>query len=135
MSESPHSEDVDLAKLREWGDEKFLGKMIDLFLRDGQELMRSARQTEAERDLASLARAMHRLVANAGFIGAVRVKELAAKIERIARGGGSDSMPTLLADLEHAYAPVKELLEAERSVLDSNPSPSGGTGGHDASGG
>ena len=135
LSENPQSEDVDLSPLREWGDEEFVGKMIDLFLRDSQELMRSARRAEAERDLVSLAHAMHTLSASAGFVGAVRLQDVAAKIVRIARGGANDSLPTLLTDLEHAYAPVKELLEAERSVLDSNPSPSGGTGGHDASGG
>ena len=103
-----------IAKLRQLGGEKFAGDMIALFFEYAPQRLAAALAAAQAGDLAALQKAVHPLKSSAGQIGARRVQDLAAQIEKLATEKQTERIGLLLRQLEEAISQVKPLLEAQR---------------------
>ena len=119
---SPNPINADaIERLLKLGGSKFTIEMMDLFSRYGGKKLGEARQAQQAGDLKALAEAAHPLKSSAGNVGAVRVQELAAQVESLARELKIDSAGTQLDLLERAFAEAILFLESEKVRLTKPP--------------
>ena len=104
-----------IARLRKLGGDKFVGAMIDLFFQYAPQRLAAARASAQAGDLQAVEEAVHPLKSSAGQIGAQRVQDLAAQIEKLAMDKQADAIPPLLPQLEEAIIQVQPLLQRERN--------------------
>ena len=117
---SSASQDFDpqaLERLRDLGGNAFLRQMIGLFLDLAQQKLHAARAAEQAGDVTALGKAIHALRSSSGNIGASTMQELATRIDELAREQNAVQIPSLLRQLEAAFARVKPRLEQERDAL------------------
>jgi HPt (histidine-containing phosphotransfer) domain-containing protein len=110
-----------IERLFKLGGQKFTLEMIRLFGSYGAAKLAEARQAQLAGDLKALADAAHPLKSSAGNVGAVRVQELAARIEADARGQKAEAAAAQLDELERAFAEALTFLEAEKVRLTKSP--------------
>lgn len=102
-----------LDRLRAWGGDPLIRAMAQLFFEDVPALLSTARAAAASGDAASLAGAMHVVKSSAPQIGAARAGELAAEIERRARGGDATELAPLVEETGRALARFRRALDDE----------------------
>jgi len=102
-------------RLRGLGGNAFVAEMINLFLEYAQTKIAEARKANSVGDRTGVAKAIHPLRSSAGNVGAVRVQELAARLETAAGTEPITELTRLLNELEAGFAEIKPALEAERS--------------------
>lgn len=90
-------------RLREWGGDELVRKMIELFIENSPQRMEQIRTGIADQDADRLERGAHSLKSSCGNLGAESVRSLAARIERFAETGDTDSAAGLLDELEARY--------------------------------
>jgi HPt (histidine-containing phosphotransfer) domain-containing protein len=100
-----------LERLRRLGGDAFTLKMTSLFLSYGAQKIGEARRALDAANLADLANAVHPIKSSAGNIGAVQVQHFAAQLEQLALDSQAETLPSLMANLEQAFASVKLELE------------------------
>jgi HPt (histidine-containing phosphotransfer) domain-containing protein len=101
-----------MKKLQDLGGAEFLQKILGIFLQHAPLKIEEACAAMKAGNLPGVAAAAHPLKSGAGHVGACRVHELAASIERLANEGRSETLNALLRELAEAYAQVKPMLEA-----------------------
>lgn len=106
-----------LSRLKEWGGDKLLGQMIRLFLENAPGRMEQIRGGLVGGDPREAEKGAHSLKSSAANIGAMRVRDLAAEVERSTSGGDSASGAHLLPPLEDAFAQAIAALEAVEKGL------------------
>ena len=79
-----------LDRLRRIGGDKLLRAMLASFASTGAERIATASAAAEAGDGAGVADAAHALKSSAGNVGATELLELAARVEREARGAGAD---------------------------------------------
>lgn len=121
MPPSPSFDPAAIERLLKLGGQKFVLEMIGLFGSYGGKKLAEARQAQQAGNLPALAAATHPLKSSAGNIGAVRVQELAAQIERAALEQQTELANSSLDELETAFAEALEQLELEKSKLTKPP--------------
>ena len=104
-----------MEKLRKLGGDEFVRRMIDIFFDYAPKRVAAARAGEQAGDLAAIAKAVHPLKSSAGQIGAHRMQDLAAQIEKLAMANQPGNLPPLLDQLEAALTQIKPRLEQERN--------------------
>lgn len=99
----------------------FPRKLIALFLEHTPRRLDTAMAGGRAGDWKAVEDAAHSLKSSAGNLGAVRLRELADRVEAAAsaaagrtQGAGDADLAALLAELEEAYARTKDLLIAIR---------------------
>jgi HPt (histidine-containing phosphotransfer) domain-containing protein len=117
MSESPNLDPAALERLHRLGGTTFVSKMIDIFAEYAGGKVREARAAHASGQLEQLADAVHPLKSSAGNVGAIRVQELATRLEALARQASSAPPAGLLEELEQAFAAAKAELEERQQQL------------------
>lgn len=106
-------------RLRDWGGERLLGQMIRLFLENSAERMDQIRSGKNGTDLDEAGRGAHSLKSSAANVGAQRVREVAAEMERLCTDGRRDEFLALVPTLEEAYASARDALVAiERDLTE-----------------
>lgn len=106
-------------RLRDWGGERLLGQMIRLFLENSAQRMDQIRTGRDGTDLSEAGRGAHSLKSSAANVGAQRVRDLAAAMERLCNDGHRDEFLTLVPELEQAYASARDALAAiERDLTE-----------------
>jgi HPt (histidine-containing phosphotransfer) domain-containing protein len=109
----PHVLDPEaLERLREWGGEKLLAQMVRLFLQNAPQRMDQVRSYRDGGDGKEAERGAHSLKSSAANVGARRVRELAAEIERAAGDGDHAAVTAALPDLEEAFSQAIRALES-----------------------
>jgi HPt (histidine-containing phosphotransfer) domain-containing protein len=112
MSEPVVLDSAALARLKEWGGEKLLVQMIQLFLDNSPARMEQIRAgAQADGDVKEAEKGAHSLKSSAANVGAEEVRTLAAAVERHASAGAHTSVGELLPQLESAYARARTALE------------------------
>lgn len=106
-----------VARLQCLGGPAFVCEMIDAFTQYVPGRLAEARAGLTRGDLPAVARCAHPVKSSAGNIGARRMTELAATIERLADAGETVDLPGLLKLLEAEYAAVAPILERLRRDL------------------
>lgn len=100
-----------LARLREWGGEKLLGQMIRLFLENSPARMEQIRGGVTSGDVGESEKGAHSLKSSAANVGAMRVRDIATEMERVAGGGDAAGVQALLPSLETAFGEAIGALE------------------------
>jgi HPt (histidine-containing phosphotransfer) domain-containing protein len=106
-----------IERLVKLGGGAFAAKMIGLFISYGGEKVAAARQAQSAGNLNAVADAAHPIKSSAGNVGALRVQDLAAKLEQSAREAKSDLVQSQLTELEQAFADSASFFEAEKARL------------------
>ena len=90
-----------------------LGEVLDTYLRDTPLQLDRMNEALAAADSTALARAAHSLRASSHSVGAKKVSEIASRLDRHARGGGSVATSAeLIAELRSAHAAAESVLFA-----------------------
>ena len=87
-------------------------EIVDLFLSCGPARLTAVRNGAESGDFESCADALHSLKSSAGMLGANRLCELAARMERLSGEGDHDAMAALVERLLDAYGEAEILLRA-----------------------
>lgn len=106
-----------IERLLRLGGAAFVCKMIDLFLSYAAEKVAEARRAQDSADWAALAKAVHPIKSSAGNVGAVRVQELAQRLEQLSQQGEGGRLSDLVGELEQAFAAVKPELEQKKQSV------------------
>ena len=114
-----------LVNLYNIGGKDFLLKMIDGFLTKAPTRLHAARSNLASGDLKTIHLIAHSLKASSVNMGAVKVQEIAERVEEMASIGLRDHIGEGLDKLEEALTEALKGLQSERAlwVLDA-PAPS-----------
>ena len=113
MSDESCLDPAALARLRKLGGAPFVRQMLTLFLDLTREKIAAARAAERAGDLAGIQKAVHPLRSSSGNVGALAMLDLATRIERLAMEQKADEVPSLLCELEAAFARLQPWLEKE----------------------
>lgn len=117
MSEQDTLDPAALDRLREWGGDKLLGQMIRLFLENAPGRMEQIRSGAGDGGVGEAEKGAHSLKSSAANVGAHRVRDVSADIERLAGGGDLAAVRGLLPSLEAAFAEAIEALGAVEKGL------------------
>lgn len=102
-----------LDRLRRLGGENLLRQMIELYLTNGPDRIRSLTEGAAARDAAQVERAAHTLKSSAGNLGAARLQTIAEAVESEAAAGRIDEVQVaqLVRDYEASVDALRRALE------------------------
>ncbi len=106
-----------LHRLREWGGDKLTAQMIHLFLENAPARMEQIRTGATGPELREADRGAHSLKSSAANIGAERVRNLCADIERAASAGDAATVSSLFPSLEEAFSQAIAALESVQRGL------------------
>src|SRR5262249_34745728 len=82
------------------GDAGFLTEIAGVFLQDSPRLLADIRRAVAGQDAPTLRRAAHALKGSVGYLGGVKVSEVALQLEPFGAHGDLHAAPDALAELE-----------------------------------
>jgi HPt (histidine-containing phosphotransfer) domain-containing protein len=106
-----------LARLREWGGDELLDQLLGIFLANAPVRMTQIRSVASGADVAEAERGAHSLKSSAANLGAVKVREFAAEIERLAGEGDLNRVKELLPSLEVAFADAMAALKTVKDGM------------------
>jgi two-component system, sensor histidine kinase and response regulator len=89
-------------RLREWGGDVLVGKMVDLFMKNAPERHAEIRSGLEEADPKRVERGAHSLKSSAGNMGAERLRRLCQLVEDAGEHGRLDDARTLEPHLAEA---------------------------------
>ena len=120
MTDARHVVDADepvfdaaaLDRLKRFGGDTLLGKMIALFLEAAPARIEAARAALARSEVADVELALHSLKSSSAQLGAMRMQRLSAQGE--ARTGSLDGLRALTDELDQELARVREWLITAR---------------------
>jgi HPt (histidine-containing phosphotransfer) domain-containing protein len=104
-----------LDRLRRLGGDELVVKMIDLFVSHAEPKVELAVAGFDAGDLNVVERSVHSIRSSAANVGAEELREVAAKIERLAAEKKDAQLRPLLTDLENAFHRAKAVLQQERT--------------------
>lgn len=113
MSE-PHLDDAVLSNLLSIMEDEY-PLLVETFLSDSEERLRSIRAAFAESDGIALRHAAHSFKGSCGNMGASVLSGLCKQLEECARQGDLASAQTLIGRVEHEFAIVRTLLQPGRA--------------------
>lgn len=104
-------------RLREWGGDELLRKMIDLFLGNGPDRLAQVRRGLEGGKAEEVERGSHSLKSSAGNLGAEALRRQAARVEALAEGR-SEVGPELHAAVDALESVFRETEAALREARD-----------------
>lgn len=114
------SRQLDLAaveRLCRLGGKKFAREMIELFVDFAGKKVAEAQRAVWVGDLAAVQKAVHPMKSSAGNVGAMRVQELATRLESEAQNGDAERVLASLSELEQALKAAHLQLNVVKQVL------------------
>jgi len=113
----PDSAILDLSRLREAFEDDDAGiiELLEMALETGAKHVERLKSALAEGDARSVARAAHGIKGSASNIGALEVTRISATIEDQARNDRLDGVTQLAAQLEGAYAELRQTVRDYRT--------------------
>ncbi len=101
----------DIRMLQTPGSENIVVKMIRIYLARTEELLCQLRQAAAVADARAFHRAAHSLKSNSRVIGALKVAQLAWRMESLSAGGWLERPDRYVVELAHEVDLVHQLLQ------------------------
>jgi HPt (histidine-containing phosphotransfer) domain-containing protein len=101
-----------LARLREWGGDALLSRMIELLLELAPQRLEALTEGERSGDMATVEGTAHSLKSSAGNLGALRLQREAEQLELAARRGDEARVHRLVSDIQDSW--VRTELELKR---------------------
>ncbi len=115
MSDLIHVKSASLDRLREWGGEKLLSQMLQLFIENVGERLSQIDGGMADDDIDPVERGVHSLKSSAANVGAETVSLIAQEMESAAENSEWDRIrelrPQLGEALDAALIELKSVLE------------------------
>jgi HPt (histidine-containing phosphotransfer) domain-containing protein len=102
-------------RLREWGGDELLGKMLALYLKNAPDRMGEIRSGVQEGDGGRIEQGAHSLKSSSANLGAERLRWLCQRMEDAGEDGRLAEARGLLPELEEAYRQTVEALEMKRT--------------------
>lgn len=100
-------------RLREWGGEALLEKILAIFLEHAPTRMAEVEGGAAEGDLRRIERGAHALKSSAANVGGVVLQDMASRLEAAAESGERTQVEALLPDFRDCFhATIKALAES-----------------------
>jgi HPt (histidine-containing phosphotransfer) domain-containing protein len=90
-------------RLREWGGDTLVGKMVELYLKNAPERLADVRDGLAEGDARRAERGAHSLKSSSANLGGERLRRLCQLVEDAAEHGDLERVRALLPHLETAF--------------------------------
>lgn len=120
MNTPPTVDRAALDRLVEWGGDKLLNQMLRLYLENSRERLAQIRAGLApEGDLDEVHRGAHSLKSSSANVGAMRVSDVAARLEAVSKAGDPDESRRLSAELHEAFeaadVELRRVLEGART--------------------
>ncbi|MFT7622893.1 MAG: HPt (histidine-containing phosphotransfer) domain-containing protein, partial [Myxococcota bacterium] len=112
-----------LAQLQRAGQESFVGRMIDLFLRDADTRRAAIGKAVREADSDQLARTAHSLKSSSGVLGASHLSELCLNLERMGREQELAEAAATFQEFESELSRVQDELRAYAEDHTQRPTP------------
>lgn len=103
-AEGPILDPAAFVRMREWGGDELLRKMIELFIQNTPKRMDQIRTGVAELDADAIEGGAHSLKSSCGNLGAERTRALAQRMEDFGEDSKFDEAKAILPDLEESYA-------------------------------
>lgn len=113
-ADEPEFDAAALERLKRFGGDTLLDKMIALFLEAAPERLDAARAALARNEVADVELALHSLKSSAAQLGALRMQRLSARGEQQARTGSPEGLRALTDELDQELARVRERLITAR---------------------
>ncbi len=110
---SEHLDNSVLALLQEVMESEY-PHLLEIFLNDSEDRLRTLHAALGTRDAEALRRAAHSFKGSCGNMGATLLAELCRQLEEQARTGDLSPLPALLAQAEREFAVIRPLIESER---------------------
>jgi HPt (histidine-containing phosphotransfer) domain-containing protein len=117
MNDNASLDNAAMEKIVELGGNAFALQMIGLFLSYIPQKLAEARAAAQAGDWLGVQRAVHPIKSSADDIGARSLRDLAARIEKLAMDRCGETLPAELTALEAAYAQVQSQLQECRKTL------------------
>jgi HPt (histidine-containing phosphotransfer) domain-containing protein len=116
-------------RLREWGGDELLRKMIDLFLQNTPKRMEQIRAGVRDGDAEAIEDGAHSLKSSCANLGAEAARSRAAAMEQLGEDGRLEEARALLPELDTHYGETVDALTRIRDrgtveAPDPDPSPS-----------
>ena len=111
MTDADKLDPAALERLHEWGGDKLVGQMVQLFLDNSPARMDQIRNGIDGADASQAEQGAHSLKSSAANVGAERLRVLSADVEGAALSKDLTAVEGLLSDLEAAYANAVSQLE------------------------
>lgn len=99
------------------GDTNFIAEILGDYLLEMNKHLEDVERSMKTHDIAMTLRAAHTMKGASANVGANRVRELAAKLEKQAQGGSLEGSASLTSILHQEICRVRELIE-RKSVTD-----------------
>lgn len=103
-----------ITRLERIGGGEFVVEMIELFLDNAPQRLKSARDAFGSGDITTLHRSVHSLKSTAANLGARALQAAAEAAEARAHDEDMEAIPPLLDDLDREYEAARAELESER---------------------
>jgi two-component system, sensor histidine kinase and response regulator len=101
--DAPLLDPAALVRLREWGGDTLVGKMVALYLKNAPERLEDVRAGLAADDAPRAERGAHSLKSSSANLGAERLRRLCQLVENAAEVGALEQVRELLPSLEEAF--------------------------------
>lgn len=106
-----------LRALEQAGAPGLVRKLTDLFLQDTPQQLISLRDSAQQGDPVRLAKLAHTLKGSAANLGAHGMVRICAELETLAESGDVSIAPSLIADLERQFEPVRDVLLSDDNTV------------------
>lgn len=97
-------------RLAKWGGPELIQEMYQLFLQNADERIAQMRVGVERKEWVEVERGAHSLKSSASNVGATEVERLTVRMEELAREGRTVMLPTLLTELERAFAKTRDAI-------------------------
>ena len=91
--------------------------LLEAYLDDGPKRLDQMQSAFRDTDFETLASTAHVLRGSSSNLGAQKLSEVCAQIEKIARNGSTDGLEEKIGEVGLAYQDVKKILEQEISSI------------------
>lgn len=92
-------------------------ELLEAYLDDSPKKLDQMQSSFRELDFESLANAAHTMKGSSGNMGAQKLSEVCAEIERLARSNSTDGLEEMIREVDLVYQDVKKILEQEMSSI------------------
>lgn len=111
MSSPDTIDEAAMQRLRRIGGDDLINELVSIFIRNTPVRIRDAREAARSGDINQVMIAAHSLKSSCANLGARRMQQLAAEIEKNAISGEASPIPELLERLDESFQGVRASLE------------------------
>ena len=121
VSQKAEKSPVQIRRIQEVadGDKEFEQELIALYLSDIEKRLKDIEEAVEELDAARVQTGAHALKGSSASAGADEVKEVAQRLEKMARSGNMDSAPEIVEKLKAEFEKTKRVFQDYLDVLQS----------------